>query len=115
MLELDDITEFESDLLSGHIKVRIIDMDNGLLVMITDSDKFKLGVTSLAIPSRPGMDTPVSSGIFSPGSDDTMVRTIAERISAWTKRPCLLVVHAKSKDREFMVGILTLLKNQLLQ
>ncbi len=113
-LDCEDIVQFEGDIPNGHIRVRINELENGILVLITDSETFKLGPTCIATPSRPGMSEPISNALFVSGFESTVVRTIAERIAVWTKRTCLLVVHAKNLDRDFMVSVLGLLKAHLL-
>jgi hypothetical protein len=113
-MELSDIRQFESDSSRGTIRVRVMDLENGLLLLITDSEKYKLGLSAVAIPPGQGRTDPTSTGLFSAGLDSTQVRTLAERVSSWIGQTCMLVVSVGPLDQPFMLELLTILKNYLL-
>ncbi len=112
-MEFDDITEFSSETSTGTIKVRLMSLSNGLLVLITDSEQFRLGVAAVAIPPGQGRSEPTSSGLFTMGLDATLVRTLAERIASWTTQTCMLVLGMSPLTRERMIEITSLLRNHL--
>jgi hypothetical protein len=109
----DDIQEFESETSRGKIKARFIQMENGLLVMITESEKYRLGVSAIAIPPGQGRSSPSSKSEFSVGVEDALVRSIAERLAAWTNQMCMLVLGMKEIDRALMMEIMSFLKMHL--
>lgn len=113
-MELSDIRQFESDSSRGKVRIRVIDLENGLLLMITDSEKYKLGLSAVAIPPGQGRAEPTSTGLFSAGLDSTHVRTLAERVSSWIGQTCMIVVSVGPLDQAFMLELLTILKNYLL-
>ncbi|MFX1481807.1 MAG: hypothetical protein ACFFCP_01310 [Promethearchaeota archaeon] len=113
-MEFEDITEFSSETSAGTIKVRIMSLSNGQLVLITDSDQFRLGLAAVAIPAGHGRSEPTSTGLFSMGIDITLVRTLAERISSWTNQTCMLVLGINALTRERMMELTTLLRDRLL-
>ena len=112
-MEFDDITEFSSETSTGIIKVRIMNLSNGQLVLISDSDQFRLGVAAVAIPAGQGRSEPTSSGLFTMGLDATLVRTLAERIASWTNQTCMVVLGMSPLTRESMMELTTLLRNHL--
>ena len=91
-----------------------MDLENGLLLLITDSEKYKLGLSAVAIPPGKGRTEPTSTGLFSAGLDSTHVRTLAERVSSWIGQTCMMVVSVGPLDQAFMLELLTILKNYLL-
>ncbi len=110
----NDIREFDVDSAQGKIRFRIMDMENGLLLLISDSDLFRIGLSAVAVPPRQGRKEPTSSGLFTMGLDATMVRTLAERVTAWTNKTCMVVVGLKGFNRESMMELTTILKGHLL-
>jgi len=113
-MAFDDITEFSSETTAGVIKIRIMNMTNGLIVLISDSDKFRLGLSAMAIPAGLGRSEPTSVGFFTTEIDSALVRTLAERIALWTNQTCMLVVGMSSLTRERMLELMTVLKDHLL-
>ncbi|MFX1367923.1 MAG: hypothetical protein ACFFAY_04935 [Promethearchaeota archaeon] len=111
---LSDIRQFESDSSRGKIRVRVMDLENGLLLMITDSERYKLGLSAVAIPPGQGRTGPTSTGLFSAGLDSTQVRILAERVSSWIGQTCMIVVSVGPLEQAFMLELLTILKNHLL-
>lgn len=113
-MEFEDIKEFSSETSTGKIKVRIMSLSNGQLVLITDSDQFRLGISAVAIPAGQGRSEPTSSGLFTKEIDATLVRTLAERISSWTNQTCMLVLGiAGTLTRERMMELTALLRDHL--
>ncbi|MFW9810536.1 MAG: hypothetical protein ACFFE6_14250 [Candidatus Thorarchaeota archaeon] len=112
-MEFDDITEFSSETTAGIIRVRVMSLSNGQLVLISDSDQFRLGIAAVAIPAGHGRSEPTSSGLFTMGLDATLVRTLAERIASWTNQTCMLVLGMSPLTRESMMELTTLLRNHL--
>lgn len=109
---LDDISEFSSETSVGTIRVRIIDLENGLLILISDREQFRLGPSAVAIPAGQGSSEPTSTGLFSVSSDNALVRTAAERVASWTNRTCLVVIGLSQMSREVMLEIVSLLRDR---
>jgi hypothetical protein len=110
----NDIREFDFDTSFGKIRLRIMDMENGLLLLVSDADQYRLGFSAVAIPRGQGRNEPTSTGLFTMGLDATLVRTIAERVAAWTNKTCMIVVGVKGLNREMMMELTTILKGHLL-
>ncbi|MHA2118666.1 MAG: hypothetical protein ACW98J_07080 [Candidatus Thorarchaeota archaeon] len=113
MMEFDNITEFSSETSAGTIKVRIMGLSNGQLVLITDSDQFRLGLAAVAIPAGQGRSEPTSTGLYTNGVDITLVRTLTERIASWTNQTCMLVLGMSALTRERMMELTSLLRDHL--
>jgi hypothetical protein len=113
-MEFDDITEFTSDTSVGTIKIRIMTLTNGVLVLISDSKSFRLGLSAMAIPAGHGRSEPTSVGFFTTEIESTLVRTLAERIASWTNQTCMLVVGMSSLTRERMIELMSVLREHLL-
>ena len=112
-MEFEDISEFSSETSAGTIKIRIMDLSNGQLVLITDSDRFRLGLSAVAIPAGQGRSEPTSTGLFTEGLEITLVRTLAERVASWTNQTCMLVLGMSALTRERMMELTSLLKDYL--
>lgn len=113
-MEFDDITEFSSETSAGTVKIRIMTLANGILVLISDSNKFRLGLSAMAIPAGQGRSEPTSVGFFTKDIDSTLVRTLAERLASWTNQTCMLVVGMSSLTRERMLELMSVLRDHLL-
>ncbi|MHA1965176.1 MAG: hypothetical protein ACXACG_17465 [Candidatus Thorarchaeota archaeon] len=113
-MEFDDITEFSSETSAGTVKIRIMTLTNGMLVLISDTDKFRLGLSAMAIPAGQGRSEPTSVGFFTKDLDSTLVRTLAERLASWTNQTCMLVVGMTSLTRERMLDLMSVLRDHLL-
>ncbi len=113
-MKFDDIRQFESDTSQGKILVRIMDLENGTLVMISGSDKFRLGLSAVAIPPGQGRSEPTSTGLFSAGLDAALVRTLAERVAAWINQTCMIVVAVSALNQTLVMELMTILKNHFL-
>jgi hypothetical protein len=89
-------------------------LSNGKIVLITDSDQFRLGLSALAIPAGQGRSGPTSSGLFTKEIDSTLVRTLAERVTSWTNQTCMLVLGISGAlTRERMMELTALLRDHL--
>ncbi len=110
-MEFEDISEFSSETSAGTIKIRIMDLSNGQLVLITDSDRFRLGLSAVAIPAGQGRSEPTSTGLFTEGLEITLVRTLAERVASWTNQTCMLVLGMSALTRERMMELTSLLRD----
>jgi hypothetical protein len=108
-----DIEDFKSTLSHAILSFRVMRLENGLLVMISDSDAFRLGQSAISVPSGQLRREPTSVAMSGVGQDIMIVRSIAERISAWTNSMCMLIMAVKSVDRELMLEIINVLKNRL--
>ncbi|MFW9957852.1 MAG: hypothetical protein ACFFCT_07275 [Candidatus Odinarchaeota archaeon] len=108
---LDDISEFSSETSIGTIRVRILDLENGLLILISDKERFRLGLSAVAIPSGQGSSGPTSTGLFSMGLDNALVRTVTERVASWTNRTCIVITGLNQMNREIMLEIVSLLRD----
>ncbi len=113
-MDFEDIRHFESDTDLGKIRIRVLDLENGTLVLLTDSEKFRLGLSAVAVPPGRDESEPASSGFFSEGLDTILARTLAERIVSWTGKTCMIVVAVKGLTQKVMVQLMTSLKNHLL-
>ncbi|MFW9955394.1 MAG: hypothetical protein ACFFD3_12645 [Candidatus Thorarchaeota archaeon] len=109
----DDITEFESQFSKGTLKVRIVELENGLLVFLSDSQKYRLGQSAMAIPPGQGRTEPTSAGVFTGGLDAALVRTLSERVSVITGQTCMVISGVRDLTRETMMEIMLILKNHL--
>ena len=109
----DDIRDFDVDSSKGKIRLRILEMDNGLILLISDSEKFRIGLSAIAIPGGQGRTQATSSGLFTAGLDAALVRTLAERVAIWTNQTCLVVVGVKALDRDTLMELTVILKNHL--
>ena len=113
-MEFNDITEFSTETSTDRIRVRIISLSNGQIVLITDSDQFRLGLSALAIPAGQGRSGPTSSSLFSKEIDSTLVRTLAERIASWTNQTCMLILGTSGAlTRDRMMELTILLRDHL--
>jgi len=110
-MEFDDIYEFSSETSIGTIRVRILDLENGLLILISDKEQFRLGLSAVAIPSGQGSSEPTSTGLFSLGLDNALVRSVTERVASWTNRTCIIITGLTQMNRDIMIEIVSLLKD----
>ncbi|MFW9845426.1 MAG: hypothetical protein ACFFD6_01655 [Candidatus Thorarchaeota archaeon] len=114
LMEFDDIRQFESDTSLGKIRVRVMELENGMILLISDSEKFKMGLSAVAIPPGQGRSEPTSTGLFSAGLNSALVRTLAERVAAWINRACMVVVAVSGLNQTTMLELMTILKNHFL-
>jgi len=110
-MEFEDVSEFSSETSIGTIRFRILDLENGLIILISDKERFRLGLSAVAIPPGQGSSEPTSTGLFSMGLDNALVRTVAERVASWTNRTCMIVMGLTQMNREIMLEIVSLLRN----
>lgn len=113
-MEFSDIRQFELNTSRGKVKVRVMEFENGQLFLLSDSEKFRLGLTAIAIPPTNGRAEPTSSSFLSAGIDATHIRTIAERVSSWVGQTCMIVAAMSNIDQTYMLEILTSLKGYIL-
>ena len=109
----EDITEFKNQFSKGTLRVRMTELENGTLVLLSDSSKYRLGQSAMAIPPGHGRTEPTSAGVFSGGLDSAMVRTLAERVAAITGQTCMIISGVREMTREVMMEIMVILKNRL--
>ena len=112
-MEHQDITEFEINTSLGKVKLRIIELDNGSLFMFSDSDKYRFGFSSVAIPPGHGRPGPSSASMFSTGLDAALCRTLAEKIAALTGQTCMIVLAIKDLSQLVIMEILNNIKSIL--
>ncbi|MHA2378590.1 MAG: hypothetical protein ACXADO_01230 [Candidatus Thorarchaeota archaeon] len=110
----EDIRHFEADTSLGKVRIRVIDLDNGTLLLLSDSERFRLGLSAVAIPPGRDESEPTSSGLFSTGLDTILVRTLAERVVSWTGRTCMAVVAVKGLNQKVLLELMAALKDFLL-
>jgi hypothetical protein len=110
----DDIQDFESQTSQGTVYIRIITMENGHLVLISDSERYRLGLSAIAIPAGHGRNEPTSVDLVSMGLESDLVRLIAEGVSAWTNQACMILVGMKNLDRLVMMDLTLFLKNHFM-
>ncbi len=107
----DDIVELIADTSIGKLKIRIMTLENGLLILFTEKSQYRLGISAVAIPPGMGRSAPASTSQFTIGLDTTLVRTIAERIAAWTNSSCMVISGLVQINRELMMELLSFLKD----
>ncbi len=110
-MSTSDTVDFEASLPKTTLKFRIVTLENGFLVMISDSAAFRLGQSAVSVPASQAKREPTSMAISGVGPDAMTVRTIAERISAWTGSMCMLIMAVKNTDRIVVMEIVNALKN----
>ena len=89
-------------------------LTNGVLVLISDSNKYRLGLSAMAIPAGPGRSEPTSIGFFTAEMESTLIRTLAERVASWMNKTCMLIVAMSSLTKERMMELMSVLKDCLL-
>jgi hypothetical protein len=109
----EDIREFEAEFSQGILKVRIMEFQNGLLVLLSDSKQFRLGQSAVAIPPSHGRTQPTSTGLFSTGIDSTSVRILSERVSILTNQTCMVISGINEISQPLLMEIIVILKNHL--
>jgi hypothetical protein len=112
-MEQQDIKEYEINASIGKVKLRIIELDNGLLLMFSDSNKYRFGFSSVAIPPGHGRPNPSSASMFSTGLDAALCRTLAEKIAALTGQTCMIVMAIKDLSQLTILEILNSIKSIL--
>jgi len=110
----EDISELTTETSVGTVKIRVITLENGLLILFTEKSHYRLGISAVAIPPGMGRSDPTSTSQFTVGLDTTLVRTIAERIAAWTNSSCMVVSGLVQLNRELMMELLSFLKDHFL-
>jgi len=113
LMGFDDISELKPETSIGAVNIRILNLENGLLILISEKEQYRLGITAVAIPPGQGRTEPTSTPLFTMGLDTTLVRTIAERIASWTNNTCMIVSGLTQLNREVMMELLTFLRNHL--
>ena len=101
----EDIRHFETDTSLGKVRARVMDLDNGTLLLLSDSERFRLGISAVAIPPSRDESEPASSGLFTTGLDTILVRTLAERIVSWTGKTCMAVVAINGLNQKALLEI----------
>ncbi len=108
-----DILEFSVEQPHGLFRFRVIRLANGLLILVTDTDSFRLGLSAVAVPPPVGSRSPTSMSVLGTGMDLSIVRAIAERIATLTGHTCLVVVGVRHLDLTVMTEIVNSLKMHL--
>ncbi|MGD2072921.1 MAG: hypothetical protein PVG65_05490 [Candidatus Thorarchaeota archaeon] len=109
-MEQQDIREFKFDTSIGSVKIRIIELENGLLIMFSDSDNYRLGFSAVAIPPGPSRREPSSASVFSTGLDSALSRSLTEKIAALTGQTCMIVLAMKNLNQHVIMEILNEIK-----
>ena len=109
-MEHQDIQEFEIKTSQGTVKTRIVELENGLLLMFSDSEKYRLGFSAVAIPPGQGRLGPSSASVFSTGLDAALSRTLAEKIAALTGLTCMIILAIKDLNQLKIMEILNGIK-----
>ena len=113
LMGFDDISELTAETSIGSVNIRIQNLENGLLMLFSEKTKYRLGISAVAIPPGQGRTEPTSTPLFTMGVDTTLVRTIAERIAAWTNSTCMIVSGLAQLNREVMMELLSFLRDHL--
>jgi len=114
LMGFDDISELTSETSIGTVKIRILNLENGLLILFSEKEQYRLGISAVAIPPGQGRAEPTSTPLFTMGLDTTLVRTIAERIASWTNNTCMIVSGLPQLNRDIMMELLSFLRDHLL-
>ncbi|TFG13477.1 hypothetical protein EU537_06310 [Candidatus Thorarchaeota archaeon] len=114
-MPFDDIDEFEKEFSEGKLKIRIVELENGLLILLSDSEKYRMGHSAAAIPPSHTRPQPTSTGLFSTGPDSVLVRTLAERVADITKQMVMIVAGVQDLNPNTMIELMQLLKNHFVQ
>ena len=114
LMGFDDISELTSETSIGNIKIRILNLENGLLMLFSEKEQYRLGISAVAIPPGQGRSEPTSTALFTMGLDTTLVRTMAERIASWTNNTCMVVSGIPQLNREVMMELLSFLRDHLI-
>ncbi len=114
-MDTQSIDDFNVETTTGLLRLRVMYLENGLIVLLSDSSNFKLGNTAVSIPEGTGRNEPTSTTLFSNALDSTLARTLAERVSSWTNQACILVVSAKDLNRASTMEVMKVLKQHLQQ
>jgi hypothetical protein len=110
-MTFDDISELASETSIGTVRIRILNLENGLLLLFTDKEQYRLGISAVAIPPGQGRSEPTSTATFTMGLDITLVRTMAERVASWTNSICMVVSGIPKLDRVIMMELLSVLRD----
>jgi hypothetical protein len=113
LMGFDDISELASETSIGTIRIRILNLENGLLILFSEKEQYRLGISAVAIPPGQGRSEPTSTALFTMGLDAMLVRTIAERISSWTNNTCMVVSGLTQLNRDIMMQLLSFLRDHL--
>jgi hypothetical protein len=112
-MTLDEVRDFEHKTEHGQLRIRVIGLENGLLVLLSDSEHFRLGLSAVAIPAGQGRIEPTSTGFLSVGDDAMQVRILAENVAKSTGQMCMMIIAVKDLTRTLMVDITKALKQHL--
>ena len=113
LMSFDDISELTAETSIGNVKIRILNLENGLLMLFSEKEQYRLGISAVAIPPGQGRSEPTSTALFTMGLDTTLVRTIAERIASWTNNTCMVVSGLPQLNRDIMMELLSFLRDHL--
>jgi len=113
IMGFDDISELTSETSIGTVKIRILNLENGLLMLFSEKDQYRLGISAVAIPPGQGRSEPTSTALFTMGLDTSLVRTIAERIASWTNNTCMVVSGLHQLNRDVTMELLSILRDHL--
>ena len=113
LMGFDDISELTAETSIGVVNIRIQNLENGLLMLFSEKEQYRLGISAVAIPPGQGRSEPTSTALFTMGLDTTLVRTIAERIASWTNNTCMIVSGLPRLNREVMMELLSFLRDHL--
>lgn len=113
LMGFDDISELTSETSIGTVKIRILNLENGLLLLFSEKEQYRLGISAVAIPPGQGRSEPTSTALFTMGFDTTLVRTMAERVASWTNNTCMVVSGITQMNRDVMMELLTFLRDHL--
>ncbi|RDE14725.1 MAG: hypothetical protein C4K49_07155 [Candidatus Thorarchaeota archaeon] len=112
-MESGEIQDFESETERARLKVRVMHLENGLLILISDSERFRLGLSAVAVPGGSGRPEPSSTGFLSVGEEAVQVRILAETVAKRTGQMCMVVVAVKELSRAFLMDITRTLREHV--
>jgi len=112
-MTIDDTSELTSETSIGTVRIRILNLENGLLLLFSEKEQYRLGISAVAIPPGQGRSEPTSAASFTMGLDITLARTIAERVASWTNSTCMVISGVTQLNRDVMMEILSTLRDHL--
>ncbi|MBD3405795.1 MAG: hypothetical protein GF411_06655 [Candidatus Lokiarchaeota archaeon] len=110
----EEINDISVEISSGTLYIRIMDLENGMLILLSDSLKFRLGVSVIAMPGTDVHRRPLSRGIFAYDGNTSLLRSLSEQIARLSGRSCMLVSSVKELDQAKLIEIMAVFKGILL-
>ncbi|TXT56730.1 MAG: hypothetical protein BAJATHORv1_20323 [Candidatus Thorarchaeota archaeon] len=105
--------DISTEISSGTLKVRIMELQNGLLILLSDSDEFRLGLSAVAMPGMEDRKNPTSTGIFTFDTNAMLIRTLSEQITTISGQSCMVISSVRNLNQLKLMEIMNVLKGIL--